>query len=99
MTSRLLKSFKSSNFVSSISRSYWTASVSNSNNAVVLQQDQSGEQLAFPSVWLRDNCLCPSCFNKAVKVRLNGQFKESQNATRPESMSVSATLLCQELDP
>lgn len=70
--------------------------MSNSNNAVILQQDRSGEKLAFPAVWLRDNCLCPSCFNEAVKVRLNGQFKESQLSMRPESMSVSATLLCLE---
>lgn len=92
MTSRLLKLLKFSNFAPSVSR-YWTASVSNSNNAVVLQQDQSGEQLAFPAVWLRDNCLCPSCFNEAVKVRLNGKFEKSQVSTLPKSMSVSAALL------
>jgi len=29
----------------------------------------TGEQHQYPSVWLRDNCQCPKCFNTTLQSR------------------------------
>lgn len=92
MTSRLLKKFfQWFNYPVSMKR-YWTASVSNTNKAVILKHAKSGEELLFPAVWLRDNCLCSSCFNKNIHSRLI-KSNEFQFLIQPKSVSVSCFFL------
>lgn len=88
MTSRLLKKiFQYFNSSVSIKR-YWTASISNTNKAVILKHAKSGDELLFSAVWLRDNCLCSSCFNNDIQTRLI-KYKEFQYFIHPKSVSVS----------
>lgn len=48
----------------------WKVDVSHSREALTFESAANGESLKFPSVWLRDNCQCSKCYDKALHSRL-----------------------------
>jgi hypothetical protein len=39
------------------------------NGTMITIGTSTGEQHQYPSVWLRDNCQCPKCFNMVMQSR------------------------------
>lgn len=59
---------------------------------VVIDVEKSNnkcEQYKYPSVWLRDNCQCSSCFHAGAKSRTIDWSKFNINI-KPKSVSVSS---------
>lgn len=58
----------------------------------VEKPNNKSEQYKYPSVWLRDNCQCSSCFHAGAKSRTIDWSKFNVNV-KPKSVSVSSLAL------
>lgn len=50
------------------------------------------QQFKYPSIWLRDNCQCSSCFDAHSKSRTIDWTQFNFNNARPKSISVSVSM-------
>uniref|UniRef100_A0A1A9WCL6 TauD/TfdA-like domain-containing protein n=1 Tax=Glossina brevipalpis TaxID=37001 RepID=A0A1A9WCL6_9MUSC len=61
----------SSNSLSFTFKRFFNAYIEETKNIIVIQEKSNQELLKFPSVWLRDNCYCNSCFHPVSKSRIH----------------------------
>jgi len=51
------------------------------NDKIVVIEEDNGTKLKFPTVWLRDNCICPECYHSGTNGRILN-WRQCKNAIK-----------------